>query len=56
MVSCPPALPLAGSRPLPAGLRGPLSPALFPRRRSLQQVLLLCTGIMVMVLFSAFVE
>ena len=56
MVSCPPALPFAGPCPLPVGPCGPLSPGPLARRRSLQQVLLLCAGIVVMVLFSVFVE
>lgn len=34
----------------------PPEPGPSPHRRSLQQVLLLCTGIVVMVLFSLFVE
>lgn len=41
----------AAAHPQPQPEPGP-----FPCRRSLQQVLLLCTGIVVMVLFSLFVE
>lgn len=44
-----------GLCPLPLRQCHPLSP--HPsHRRSLQQVLLLCTGIVVMVLFSIFIE
>lgn len=41
---------------LPARRWHPLSPGPSPHRHSLQQVLLLCMGIVVMVLFSLFVE
>lgn len=40
----------------PGHAQPPRGPGPCPRRRSLQQVLLLCTGIVVMVLFSLFVD
>ena len=47
---------LLGSAPSSASGRPPPEPPPSPHRRSLQQVLLLCTGIVVMVLFSLFVD
>lgn len=41
---------------LPGSARAPSEPRPRPQALPLQQVLLLCAGIVVMVLFSAFVE
>lgn len=60
MVSDPLGLLLAGPFGAPAGRSFwplcPPQPCPSPHRHSLQQVLLLCMGIVVMVLFSLFVE
>ena len=59
MVSNPLGLPRMGlleASLLPPHLVRPLSPGPSLHRHSLQQVLLLCAGILVMVLFSLFVE